>query len=141
MIAKIQAWFATAKLALIIGFCLGAGWIAFIGIPWFQILPSYLDLRIDLAGYADLEEQAVETIEDAEELRAEENTASVEAVKGERAGRDAEVQRLIASYEAQIARLSEERSHDQTVCPVRRIVVPGELSVPSAEELRAPDPG
>lgn len=139
MIAKLQAWFATAKLVLVIGCVIGWGALYFIGIPF--LVEPYRSMEIALAGYADLEEQAVETITAAEELRAEENTASVEAVKGERAGRTAEVDRLIASYEAQIARLSEERSHDQTVCPVRRIIVPGELSVPSAEELRAPEPG
>jgi len=135
---RALAWLNAMKFGLIIGFI--AGWLAlhYVGIPFFR--PSYETLSIRLAGYADLEAEAVDTINQAEGLRAEENATSLAAIKGERDSRSAETARLIASYEAQITRLTEERSYAEDVCPTRRLIVPGELLNPS-QELRASDPG
>lgn len=87
--------------ALVVGFALGAAWLTFVGVPVFNILPSYLDVRLD-AGQAVANEEAItDSFETSEDRRTEERDvcriAVAEAVASE-ARRCAQIQGAAAAF-------------------------------------------
>lgn len=120
---RIIAWLNTMKLGLILGFVLGAAWLLFLGIPVFQILPSYVDLRVEVAGYRSLEEEATDTIDKAETFRAEENALSVEALSDERDRCSVRIDNITQSYEAAIRAMTEENPNEEPSDGTRRVSV------------------
>lgn len=135
--AKIAGWWATAKLVFVIGFSAGFLCLVFVGVPFF--MPSYLDLRVELAGYTGLEDEATELVDKAEGLRAEENRTSVDAVNAERDSKDTVVAGLVAENERLLRMIEQGSTHDESICPSRGIIDARELFLPfgdPAESLR-----
>lgn len=124
-----------AKLG--IGFAAGVLWLTFLGIP--IALPSYMSVRIELAGYADLEEEAVKVIGDVEDLRAEENENSVDAVNEERESKGTTIDLLIAENERLLRMIEQGPSNEESTCSTRDIIDARELFQPSAEIVRPTD--
>lgn len=135
-LAKLKAAWASFALVLIIGFCLG--WLAlkYVGIPF--LVPSHEAQAVALAGYKKLEDEAVATIEDGEELRAEENAVSIEAVDDERFSCQARIDNLTAAYELAISQFTEEQTDEESADDDPRRLSAREL-FGFPQELRTPD--
>ena len=131
---RIIAWLNAMKFGLILGFVLGAAWLLFLGIPVFQILPSYVDLRVEVAGYQTLEEEASDTIDAAEKFRADENTVSIEALTDERDRCSVRMDNIIQTYETALRAMSEEDPDEEPSDGTRRVSVRELLGY--AEELQ-----
>jgi hypothetical protein len=116
---RLIAWLNTTKLGLIVGACIGFAFLYWVGVPWF--LPPYESVRADLRELQGVAEKVVGVVDEAEDLRAQENAVSVEAVSEERAAHQDEVNRLLNTITILSAQI-QEVEYDESNCPVRRLI-------------------
>lgn len=132
---RIIAWLNAMKLGLIIGFCIGFGFLYWVGVPW--LLPPYESVRADLRDLQGVAQKSTGRIEEAEGLRAQENATSVLAVTEERQAHQEERRQLLATISNLSAQIQEVQ-YDESNCPVRRVIPAHQLhgdQIPRAADV------